>query len=274
MRPLTSHPARCQPVAKESFRKLQYALTAHIRDPQNNPPPAAIEDRRIAIYRELFFNNVAGLLASTYPVLNEILGEARWRKLIREYFAHHQSHTPYFLKIPEDFLSFLENDHKPDASWPGFMLELAHYEWVELELSVAEDEVSVEHIDRDADLLEGRPAVTPLARVLSYRFPVHRIGPDYQPDKAPAETTWLVVARDLKDKVAFLHINQVSARLLELARDGQLTGRQILTRIAEELGHQNPDVVVDGGRELLKMLREKDIILGAYTADSKERHHG
>lgn len=256
------------------FKALQYALTAHIRDPEKHPPPDAIEDRRIAIYRDLFFNNVAGLLASTYPVLHEILGKSRWRRLIREYLAHHESHTPYFLKIPEDFLSFLEKDLAADAAWPAFMLELAHYEWVELALSVSEDEISLENIDREADLLSGRPAVSPLAKVLSYRFAVHKIGPDFQPDEPPAETTWLVVARDLHDKVGFVHINQVSARLLELARAGLLTGRQILTRIAEEMGHQRPEVVIDGGRDLMKMLQEKDIILGAYTANSKEQENG
>ena len=39
-------------------RATQYALTAHIRDPENQPAPAGIEDRRMGIYRDLIFCNV------------------------------------------------------------------------------------------------------------------------------------------------------------------------------------------------------------------------
>ncbi|HPO24365.1 MAG TPA: putative DNA-binding domain-containing protein, partial [Arenimonas sp.] len=49
--------------APERLRQQQFALAKHIRDPEANLPPPDIEDRRLAIYRELFFNNVEGLLA-------------------------------------------------------------------------------------------------------------------------------------------------------------------------------------------------------------------
>jgi len=37
--------------ARPEFMRTQYAFAAHIRDPQHQPAPADIEDRRIAIYR-------------------------------------------------------------------------------------------------------------------------------------------------------------------------------------------------------------------------------
>jgi hypothetical protein len=47
------------------FQQKQYAFAAHIRDPEQNPAPAGVEDRRMAIYRELFFNNLHNLIGST-----------------------------------------------------------------------------------------------------------------------------------------------------------------------------------------------------------------
>jgi hypothetical protein len=47
-RPHRLKPKHDRPAA----RALQYRFTAHIRD-QNNPPPEGIEDRRMAIYRDL-----------------------------------------------------------------------------------------------------------------------------------------------------------------------------------------------------------------------------
>ena len=38
----------------------------------------------MAIYRDLFFNNVASLLAGTFPVLRRLLGEDEWRELLTD----------------------------------------------------------------------------------------------------------------------------------------------------------------------------------------------
>lgn len=255
----------------EAFKAVQYRLAAHIRDPERAAPPAGIEDRRLAIYRDLFFNNVSSLLAGTYPVLHEILGASDWQQLIRAYFVRHQSHTPYFLEISRDFLEFLQQESDLLADRPPFLLELAHYEWIELALSVAEQEPDWSGIDAHGDLIDGEPVLSPLTQVLCYRFPVHTIGPDHQPVEAPPDSTWLVVVRNQQDQVKFVQINQVTARLLELTAAGGMNGRAMLEKIAQELDHQRPEVVVAGGVDLLKMLGEKDIILGARLPSKQEK---
>ncbi len=243
-------------------------LASHIRDPAAQPAPENIEDRRLAIYRDLFFNNVSGLLAGTYPVLRKILGADRWRDLVRDYFARHKSHTPYFLEISRDFLAYLENDRQAAASDPPFLLELAHYEWVELALSVAD--VELPDADPHGDLMAMVPVVSPLAQVLCYRFPVHTIKPEFQPQEPPSAPTWLVVARNRQDKVSFLHINEVTARLLALAAENKHTGRSMLEIIAREMQHEQPDTVIAGGKDLLQMLLEKHIILGTCRMEDQE----
>ncbi|MGH8494538.1 MAG: HvfC family RiPP maturation protein [Gammaproteobacteria bacterium] len=245
------------------FIAQQYAFAAHLRDPAHNPAPAGIEDRRLKIYRELFFNNVSGLLAGTFPVIRKILGDEAWRKLMRDYFSRHESHTPLFLEMPQEFLRFLEEERGEHPEDPPFLKELAHYEWVELALSIEETEPELSGIDRAGDLLEGRPVKSPLAWSLAYAWPVHRLSPDFRPD-APGETpTFLVVYRTLADKVGFIEINAVTARLLELVEaDERLTGREMLARIATELAHPNPDAVLRGGAEILENLHRHEVILG------------
>src|SRR3546814_9823218 len=44
-----------------SLHDQQFRLSHHIRDPEHNPPPPGIEDRRLQIYRELFYNNLEDL---------------------------------------------------------------------------------------------------------------------------------------------------------------------------------------------------------------------
>jgi len=248
---------------RQNFKALQRAFAAHIRDPQNSPPPEDIEDRRMAIYRDLFFNNVVSLLAGTFPVLCRILGEDDWRRLVRDYFSVHRSHTPYFLEMPQEFLHYLQNERERQERDPDWLLELAHYEWVELALAISEQEPDWDAIDRDGDLLGQRPVLSPLAWPLSYRYPVHRIGPQFQPSAAPEAATYLIVYRDPDDKVGFMEINIVTARLLELLQhDDQRDGAELLAQIADELDQSDDEQFREAGRQALVELRDRHILLG------------
>ena len=55
----------------------QYEFAAHIRDPEHKPAPDDIEDRRMGIYRELFYNNVEGFLSNSFPVLRKLMDDDR-----------------------------------------------------------------------------------------------------------------------------------------------------------------------------------------------------
>lgn len=250
------------------FQEQQYAFAAHLRDPEKHPAPTGVEDRRLAIYRDLFFNNISKLLAGTFPVLNKILSEEHWNRLMRDYFSRHQSHTPLFLEVPQEFLKYLEEERGEHPEDPPFMLELAHYEWVELALSVEEFELDLSEVDRNGDPLRGLPVLSPLAWPMAYSFPVHRISPDFQPEKPAPEPTFLVVYRDMDEKVGFLKINAVTARLLELMQDDTLrTGEELLKAVAKEIKHPQPDTVVRGGAEIMERLRRHDIILGTTRGE-------
>lgn len=247
------------------LRRAQLEFAAHIRDPEHAPAPAGVEDRRMAIYRELFFNNVRDLLGRGFPVLRKLLGDGGWNALVRDWLVHHRAQTPLFLELPQEFLHYLLEERQPADGDPPFMAELAHYEWVELALSIDEREPELPGVDPDGDLLAGRPALSPLAWSLAYAWPVHRIAPDFQPKEAPAEATRLVVYRDRSDRVGFLEINVVTARLLELLLDEhgtRPTGRECMLQIAAELAHPAPETVVTGGAALLADLRARDVVLG------------
>ena len=245
------------------FQQLQYAFTAHIRDPQSQPRPTDVEARRMKIYNELTYNNVEDFMASTYPVLHSILDDAQWHALIRDYFANHYATTPLFHEMPREFLKYLEQERTATEDDLPFLLELAHYEWVELALSVSDQQADMTTIDVEGDLLEGVPVLSPLAWPLSYQFPVHKISSEFQPMHLPEQATYLVVYRDAQDEVRFLEMNPVTAYLVQLiTEDSQRNGRQMLEAIAEQLQHPNPEAVIEAGEQILKDLRARDILLG------------
>jgi hypothetical protein len=252
------------PTAEQpAFVRTQYQFAAHIRDPQAHPAPPELEDRRMAIYRELFYNNVEGFLADGFPVLRRIYTDSDWHALVRDYFARHRSHTPYFPEIGKEFLQYLEQERAQIPGDPPFLLELAHYEWVELALSFSDADQDTPPADPNGDPYVGVPILSRVAWSLSYRFPVHRIGPELQPQRPELQPTHLVVYRNRRDQVEFLEINAVTQRLIQLLKENpDRTGQDAVTQVATELQHPQPELVHRAGRQLLQDLRARDIVLG------------
>jgi hypothetical protein len=245
------------------FQQKQYAFAAHIRDPENNPAPAGVEDRRMAIYRELFFNNLHNLIGSTFPVIKKLHSRDKFRALIRAFMVRHQAQTPYFLEIPREFLAFLENEYElQDDDFP-FLVELAHYEWVELALSVSEEVNDTKDVDVDGDLLRGIPVRSALAWTFAYQFPVHRISLEFKPT-APGETpTFLAICRKANDDMDFMELNPVTARLLELIEaNEQDSGRDLLLKLAQEINYPDAGALVEHGAEAMQQMRQAEVLLG------------
>jgi hypothetical protein len=246
-----------------AFKKHQYAFTAHLRDPANNPAPHGIEDRRLGIYRDLLYNNVESFIANGFPVLRSIYNDNSWHRMVRDFFARHKSSTPYFLEISQEFLDYLQSEHEAQPEDPAGLLELAHYEWVELALMVSDEIADLDMIDPNGDLLHRHPVLSPVAWPLAYQYPVHKMGPDYLPDEPPSQPSYLIAYRDRLDEVKFLEINPVTARLVNLLQENpEITGELALDQIAHEMNHPNPAIVTEGGLSALQELQRHGIVLG------------
>jgi uncharacterized protein len=244
--------------ALELLRQQQFALSKHIRDSKNNPPPSGIEDRRLAIYRDLFYNNIEGLLAGNFPVIRKILDDETWHNLVRAFYRDHLCQTHLFPEVPREFIRFLEkrmNENTGDSPW---LMELAHYEWIELALDLAEnDEADNDHVVQDQTILHTAFSLSPLAWPLGYQWPVHRLSPDFIPDTAPDAPTFLLVRRDQDNQVHFDEISALIFRLLQLISDApELTAREQLTALAEEANTDDLESFIELGLGLYKNLIE------------------
>ena len=247
-----------------SFKDKQYAFAAHLRDPDHVAAPADIEARRLDVYRKLFFNNLYSLLGNFFPVMRKIHGDAQWRRFIRGFMQHHQAQTPYFLQLPEEFLDYLRNEFQPgDDDYP-FLVELAHYEYAELALSISQDEDDLADVDPAGNLLDEIPVKSVLAWTFAYHFPVHRISPDFLPEKPDEQPVYLALYRDGDDDIGFLELNAISAALLEeVERNRDLSGEALLRQLAEKINYPDADALVQHGAVALAEMRQLGILTGS-----------
>lgn len=263
MRPLEA-PAR--------LAAQQTEFAAHLRDPIANPAPAGLEDRRMAIYRELFYNSLEGILAGNFPVIRRLRDDAWWHARVRGFYRDWHSHTPLFTEIGREFMRYLELRAEQGADDPPFLVELAHYEWIEMVLALDETELSdIARVD-DGDLLAGCPLLSPLAWPLAYQFPVHRIRADFQPEHVPEQPTFLLIVRERDSNIRFKAIEAIGFHLLQALADNpsQRSGRELLLGLAAQVGAVDGETFVAAGAQMLEQLRDRQAILGTVAAGTAQ----
>lgn len=244
------------------FLTLQRQFAAHVRDPHAQPAPGDVDARRMAVYRELIHNGLGRHLAEGFPVIRRLHSDAQWHDLVRDFLIHHRCTTPLFTRLGQEFVTFLATSRDaPDD--PPFLAELAHYEQLEVDVAFAEDGEDDVDLTTDGDPIDGHPVLASTARVVRYRFPVHRIGPGHQPTTAPDDATHLIVYRDPQAHVRFMEINALSHGLLQcIAAKPEWTGRDAALAVAAAIAHPDPDTVVTAARPLLAGLRDRGILRG------------
>ena len=255
------------PESRPELAVIQDGFTAWLRDPERAPLPAGSAPQRLAVYRELVFENVASFMSNCYPVVRAILGELRWRALLAAWLREHRARTVSFPRLPQELLRWLEARGLP-ADVPPFLGELAEYEWLELEVSFDDGELDRIAVDAEIDVWRGVPILNPTARLRRYRWPVHRLGTEFQPASAPAEPTYLAVVRTRDDEVRFVALTPATARLVDLiAADAGATGGDLVATVARELGVE-PCTLERAGRVMLEDLRVGGVLLGARRREA------
>lgn len=181
-----SHSSRSATNPVYEFQKMQLALTEHIRTAGSIPYESGgleIEERRLKVYQNLFYNNLNDFLSGIFPVCRRVLTVAVWNRLIASFLKNHQSKTPLFHEVGKEFLDFLETTGEIEVElktvMPDFLFELAHYEWMELAVSVD----PVEGFEKKNEALNFDESLvyilSPLAKPLAYYTPVAEISPEF-----------------------------------------------------------------------------------------------
>lgn len=235
------------------------SMARYLRDPRNSAPPPGVEVRRLAVYRQLFFGNMESLLTGCFPVIRASLGTEKWRALVDTFYAQHRCQSPLFTEISGEFVDFLAEGGGDGLDLPPWVVELAHYEWVEAALLLS-DRHEPAHDPKGA-LLDGAPLLSSLAWPLAYQWPVTEIGPDNLPREAPEQPTLVLARRDADKQVCFSRLAPLAYALLTSLQEWTRSGRQHLEALAEAIGVEPKSILLQG-LALLEDLRAQGVVLG------------
>lgn len=238
------------------FAAAQRRFIAFLRDPAASPD-AGMPEARAKVYESLIYSNIESLLRSGFPVLRTLDDDARWHARVRAFLRDHRCAPAEFHRAAGCFVDFVHERRDALADdWP-FLAELAHYEWVEMVLAIAADQVDWTRIDDASDDL----VLSPLAAVLAYQAPVHRIQPGVEVLVSEQPDTYLAVRRNRVDAVQFMQLNALTYQLLAWMRSNDNASiaeamdafADALPAVAEPLRAQAPG--------LIEHLRDSDVLV-------------
>ncbi|WP_411358712.1 HvfC family RiPP maturation protein [Pseudidiomarina salilacus] len=247
-----------------SFKDLQVDFAKWLRDPQSDAQFAAIEPRRLAIYKRLIHNNIKQFLRNGFPVLQSVLTSAQWQQLERDFIAQHQAKSPLFSQIGQEFVDFLAHylplqGNPQQTDFPPWTFELAHYERVEVDVrfkTLQTEWQPLAAIDEETQL-----NLNPTAYLGIYDFPVARISPDYQPESKPNEPYFVLVYQELNGDVKFLELNPLTAFVVEQLQQKPHTLTQLFEVLKVQFSSFDQVVLQQGLQQLVVDFAERSLLL-------------
>jgi hypothetical protein len=252
------------------FQQQQRQFLHYLRQPRVAQLPAGFAPERLSVYADLLYNKFDESLTACFPVIHRILSPADWRALLLDFIAEHRCLTPYYRQIPDEFVQYLQQERNRTDNLP-FLAELAHFEWIELQLSIAESEsITIKPLTRE-QLLFGTPVFAPVMQLLHYQWPVQDIGPHALPTEPPAMTTHILGFRNSNDQVRFIALSPATAHLIELLGTG-LTGQQALQVMRGELTPAQFTELTWFGLSILIDLHRQGAIIDIRPASHLEPH--
>ncbi len=127
------------------------------------------EDPRMSVYRTLVFNRFYDTIKTSFPAFSETVGDKVLGELVRE-FIKEKHRSPLLLDVSKEFYDFFRRSSDPVKEEFPFLEELLFLELVKLELFTSPEEPE----SRSGFSWEGSYTLSPTAKLLKFRFPVHK----------------------------------------------------------------------------------------------------
>lgn len=227
-----------------------------VRDMGSDAQPEGVDAAQLALYRRLFFNNIRSCLDNAFPVLAEVLPAPLWQCLQHDFYRDWRCSNPAFAQLPGEFVQWLATRPGCGSGEPAYLVELAQWEWAELQALMAED-ICVPGLGL---------RVNPSAQIQLLHYPVQHISAQNPHVEPLPQPQFLCVYRDREHALQFLELSAFAAQLLQqLQRAPLVTVAEMLAA----LGLAADAALLAQAESFLQQMRDGGIVLGTAAGQGE-----
>ncbi|HEU4404747.1 MAG TPA: putative DNA-binding domain-containing protein [Polyangiaceae bacterium] len=169
------------------------------------------EPERWLVYRRMVRARLREAVGHGFERLEARVGAEIFGAWFEAFLARQPPRSPYLRESAGEFGAFLEGYERPGDPHPALTLDLARFEWAELDCAY---EARPTPEARPLSM-EARPALSPALRVLRLAWAAHRLGRDEPRAEVAEGPVWVCVYRDSESfDVRVLELTEVAGRLL------------------------------------------------------------
>ncbi|MBU2753848.1 hypothetical protein HFU84_07110 [Acidithiobacillus sp. CV18-2] len=207
----------------------------------DGPVPEGWSPEIFALYREMFRASFAANLQDAFPESQRHVGNECWETLLNDFLTRCDCPSPSFHAVPSAFCQFVLEHSSDYPTLPEFLPALLHWEWLTLNLAIAENPAEL----GESNLADGWVQLAPSASLQHYPFAVHcSTAESQQPAKRDC---YLLIHRDGQGQVFSRELELQEARLAAALVDAPRAPSE-----AHALAFPADECPFDWSRELLE----------------------
>lgn len=230
-----------------------------------------IDKEGIRLYANLLNIGHQDLMENVYPGCAKLIGE-KWSEVVDDYFEKFPPAHFNLNRAAESFSKYLSKFGDRYVRKYPFIVELADYEWVELELIEHPGDVRTcphQALTSPEQFEALSPVVNPVLAIRRYKYQItgiveHLEGDCCLPKDVEPQLTCVIVYREPDThSCRFLEVGEMTARIVAVALESQTSYKDLIALAVSSSGGMDPQQCVLEFLELVEKLQEMKLFVGS-----------
>lgn len=229
-----------------------------------------IDKSGVELYASLLNYGHQDVISSIFPFCAKLLHK-HWEEIVDDYLEEYPPNHYNLNRSAERFPEYLDR-HQPKLKkrFP-YIVELADYEWLELELlekDAIPPQSELETLESPEQFADYAPIVNPALALRRYNYSIMKIAEEIEsscqkPRNSSRMPTNIVVYRDpCGNRSRFLEVGSVAASIIEMALEGKAPYSELISFAVSMNPNHDPQSTVIEFLAMVENLQENHLFLG------------
>lgn len=252
---------------------LKEAVRKSFQKGEGNIPPALarnIDKSGVELYATLIDYGQQDLMASVYPYCAKIL-KKKWEPTVREYFLTYPANHYNLNRAAQRFPLFLKSEGKQFLQKYPFLVELAEYEWLELELLEVDKDVTPQPnlvLSKPEQFIQFGPLLNPALILRQYDYPISTVIEKIDKKQSissikPQPSRVAIFRHPLTNHCKYLDVGEIAFEVIQASIDVPHSYADLISLAVARAANPDPQKTVVEFLDLVEKLQELQVFIGS-----------